>query len=134
MMDMRQDAIRIEFIERKNKIMKRILRIAAVLVLTATTSFAEEIAKTLPAEFDWVRNFKKYDGNPIIRPQGKWAADMIFNPAAIVKDGRVGLLCRAVNLEEQTGGPNGAYQALSGHGAMMVMSSLWTRSRFCIRP
>ena len=92
--------------------MKQILRIAAVLVLTATTSFAEEIAKTLPAEFDWVRNFKKYDGNPIIRPQGKWAADMIFNPAAIVKDGRVGLLCRAVNLEEKTGGSEWSVSSL----------------------
>lgn len=55
----------------------------------------------LPKSFDWVKRFKKYEGNPIIRPHGKWAADLIFNPAAIVKDEEVRLLCRCVNLAEK---------------------------------
>lgn len=56
---------------------------------------------SLPPEFAWAGRFKKYAGNPIIRPQGEWASDLIFNPTAVVKDGRVGLLCRAVNLKER---------------------------------
>ena len=61
----------------------------------------EKIGNNLPKSFEWVNRLKKYSGNPIIRPQGKWAADLIFNPAAIVKDDEVRLLCRCVNLKEK---------------------------------
>jgi predicted GH43/DUF377 family glycosyl hydrolase len=56
---------------------------------------------TLPEEFSWINKLKKYEGNPIIRPHGKLAADLIFNPAAVVHEGRVGLLCRCVNFEDK---------------------------------
>ena len=56
---------------------------------------------SLPKSFEWVNNFKRYEGNPIIRPSGDWAADLIFNPAAIVKDDTVMLLCRGVNLSHK---------------------------------
>ena len=55
----------------------------------------------LPEEFQWVYKLKKYEGNPIIRPHGDVAADNIFNPAAAVHNGKVHLLCRAVNLNDK---------------------------------
>jgi len=40
--------------------------------------------------------FVKYKGNPILSPQGDtWEAKDVFNPAAVVKDGKVYLLYRA---------------------------------------
>lgn len=48
-----------------------------------------------------IERLKKYEGNPIIRPQGKYAGDCIFNPGAIVYNGRIGLLCRCINLENK---------------------------------
>ena len=33
----------------------------------------------LPKEFQWVNRLKKYDGNPILRPQGEIAKDNIEN-------------------------------------------------------
>jgi len=78
-----------------------------ILLSVGLIGFAalSDVSTNLPPEFAWAGRFEKFAGNPIIRPQGKWAADMIFNPAAIVKDGRVGLLCRAVNLEERPADP-----------------------------
>ena len=67
------------------------------VVTAGAVSLAAFAGGTLPEEFRWVERFVKYPGNPILRPQGEWAADLIFNPAAIVKDGRVGILCRGVN-------------------------------------
>lgn len=55
----------------------------------------------LPKSFKWIESMKKYEGNPIIRPNGKWAADMVFNPAAVVYDNRVHLLCRCINLADK---------------------------------
>ncbi len=55
--------------------------------------------KTLPQEFNWVNNLKRYSGNPILRPQGDIAADQIFNPAAITYNGGVALLCRCINYD-----------------------------------
>ncbi len=53
----------------------------------------------LPESLAWVQRLKKYPGNPVLRPQGDGcAADAIFNPAAIVHDGKVKLLCRAINM------------------------------------
>lgn len=69
-------------------------------VAMMATSGSAEISNVLPDEFAWAGRFEKYSENPIIRPQGKWAADLVFNPAAIVHDGRIGLLCRGVNLAE----------------------------------
>ena len=57
--------------------------------------------KKIPKAYEWINRLKRYEGNPIIRPHGKWAADLIFNPAAVVKDGQVWLLCRCVNLGEK---------------------------------
>ena len=62
------------------------------------------MATDLPQNFAWVESMKKYEGNPIIRPHGKWAADLFFNPAAIVKDDQVLLLCRCVNLADKRRG------------------------------
>jgi beta-1,2-mannosidase len=45
--------------------------------------------------------FVKYSGNPILASQGEsWEAKDVFNPAAVVKDGKVYLLYRA---EDRTG-------------------------------
>jgi len=41
-------------------------------------------------------HFVRWEGNPIMAPQGdSWEAKDVFNPAAIVRDGRVHLLYRA---------------------------------------
>ena len=72
----------------------------------------------LPKEFKWVEKLKKYEGNPIIRPHGDVAADMIFNPASVVHNNRVGLLCRAINFNDIprsdpcTGGKNWSVSSL----------------------
>ena len=40
--------------------------------------------------------FTPYDANPILRPQGDgWESSNVYNPAAVVKDGKVVLLYRA---------------------------------------
>ncbi len=45
--------------------------------------------------------FEKYAGNPILGPQGSsWEAKDLFNPSAVVRDGKVCLLYRA---EDSTG-------------------------------
>ena len=73
-------------------------------------------AVKLPPRLAWIEHLKKSACNPVIRPQGAGpAADAIFNPAAIVHDGRVGLLCRA------------------GRGAMTGSISSWTRNPLSIR-
>ncbi len=60
------------------------------------------IATQLPESLSWVERFYRYEGNPILRPQGDgFAADLIFNPGATVHDGKVGLLCRGVNMARQ---------------------------------
>ena len=57
------------------------------------------VSSTLPSALEWVNRFHKYEGNPILRPQGSgYCADAIFNPGAIVCNGRVGLLCRCINM------------------------------------
>lgn len=61
----------------------------------------ESIGALLPDEFKWVNSLKKYSGNPIIRPHGELAADQIFNPAAIVHNNKVGLLCRCINYDNK---------------------------------
>lgn len=56
----------------------------------------------LPKSLSWVERFHRFEGNPILRPQGHgFAADLIFNPGAIVRDGKVGLICRGVNMARQ---------------------------------
>lgn len=55
----------------------------------------------LPKSFEWINKLKKYDKNPIIRPSGRWAADLVFNPAAVVNGDEVWLLCRCVNLADK---------------------------------
>ena len=41
-------------------------------------------------------HFARWEDNPIMAPQGdSWEAKDVFNPAAIVRDGRVHLLYRA---------------------------------------
>ena len=41
-------------------------------------------------------HFVRWEGNPIMAPQGdSWEAKDVFNPAAIVREGRVHLLYRA---------------------------------------
>lgn len=72
----------------------------------------------LPKTFEWINRMKKYEGNPIIRPNGKWAADLVFNPAAIVKDDQVLLLCRAVNLADKRRSVNWS-----------ISSLIWARSK-----
>ena len=61
----------------------------------------------LPDTFEWVKRIRKYEDNPILRPQGRgYAADNIFNPAAVVYQGRVGLLCRCINMARRPKGNN----------------------------
>lgn len=56
----------------------------------------------LPSSLAWVEKFTRYEGNPILRPQGRgFAADLIFNPGAIVKDDTVMMLCRGVDFARQ---------------------------------
>lgn len=63
------------------------------------TPLIRPVGSTLPPSLDWVNHFEKYEGNPIIRPQGNgYCADAIFNPGAIVYKDRVGLLCRCINM------------------------------------
>ena len=86
-------------------------------------------AVKLPPRLAWIEHLKKSACNPVIRPQGAGpAADAIFNPAAIVHDGRVGLLCRAINFTRQ---PRDS--TLSGRGAMTGSISSWTRNPLSIR-
>lgn len=66
----------------------------------------------LPEEFLWVNKLKRYNKNPIIRPQGKLAADLVFNPAAVVWENRVGLLCRCVNFEDKGADGNWSVSSL----------------------
>lgn len=57
-----------------------------------------KVSAELPSQLAWVNHLEKSACNPVIRPQGTGpAADAIFNPAAIVYEGRIGLLCRAIN-------------------------------------
>ena len=71
------------------------------------------MTNSLPKEFQLVNKFKRYSGNPIIRPQGDLAADRIFNPAAIVHDGKVALLCRCRNYADKPKGYNRAVSSLT---------------------
>lgn len=73
----------------------------------------EEIGNKLPEEFEWVNKLKRYGGNPIIRPHGDIAADQIFNPAAIVHNGKVGLLCRCINYDNKPRGYNWSVSSLT---------------------
>ena len=56
----------------------------------------------LPEKLSWVEKFYRYSGNPILRPQGKgYAADLIFNPGAVLYDDTVMMLCRGVDFSRQ---------------------------------
>lgn len=60
------------------------------------------IPSTLPPSFQWVNRFRRYEGNPILRPSGNgYCADAIFNPGATVKDGRVHMICRCINFANE---------------------------------
>jgi len=60
------------------------------------------VSNRLPDSFAWVNNFKRYENNPVLRPQGRgYAADLIFNPGAIVKDDTVMMICRGVDFSRQ---------------------------------
>jgi len=72
----------------------------------------------LPESFSFINRFQKYDGNPILRPQGEYAADCIFNPGAVVKDGEVWLLCRCINFNTPKPEQNWS-----------VSSLVWAKSR-----
>ena len=61
-----------------------------------------KVSAELPSQLAWGNRLKKSVCNPVIRPQGSGpVADAIFNPAASVHEGRVGLLCRALNFTRQ---------------------------------
>lgn len=64
------------------------------------------IPSTLPESLSWVNGFKKHPENPILRPWGKgYAADAVFNPAAVVHNNQVWLLCRCINLAQKAPAP-----------------------------
>ena len=71
------------------------------------------MTNVLPQEFSWVNKLKRYSGNPILRPHGELAADQIFNPAAVVANGKVGLLCRCINYADKPKGYNWAVSCLT---------------------
>ncbi len=53
---------------------------------------------TLPKSFQWINHFRRYEGNPILRPSGSgYCADAVFNPGATVKDGKIRMICRCIN-------------------------------------
>ena len=57
---------------------------------------------TLPKSFEWIAGFRKYKGNPVLRPDAhSCAKDAVFNPAATVKDGKVHLLCRCISFDRE---------------------------------
>lgn len=73
----------------------------------------------LPESFSFVNKFRKYEGNPIIRPgTTKYTADCVFNPGAIVYNGEVRMLCRCINFNMPAPGNNWSVSTL-----------VWARSR-----
>ena len=61
----------------------------------------------LPKSFEWVARLKKYEGNPILRPNANSCAkDAVFNPAATVKDGKVHMLCRCIDFSREAATKN----------------------------
>ncbi len=65
----------------------------------------------LPERFGWAERFEKYP-EPVLRPNGRYAADCIFNPAAVVKDGRAGLLCRVISFSDRAAPENWSVSSL----------------------
>lgn len=64
------------------------------------------IPNTLPESLSWVHRFQKHSENPVIRPWGTgYAADAVFNPAAVVHNDQVWLLCRCINLAQKAPDP-----------------------------
>lgn len=51
----------------------------------------------LPKSFSFVNRFVKWEGNPILRPQGEIATDCIFNPGAVSTENEIIMLCRCIN-------------------------------------
>ena len=86
----------------------------------------------LPAALSWVERFVRYENNPVLRPQGRgFAADLIFNPGAIVKDDTVMLLCRGVDFRvSRQATSTGAFPLSAGRGAKTDSTSPSIRSRF----
>ena len=73
----------------------------------------------LPESFDFVNHFRKYDGNPILRPGStKETADCVFNPGAILHNGEVRMLCRCINFDTPKSGDNWSVSTL-----------VWAKSR-----
>lgn len=57
------------------------------------------LSDALPESYSWINRLKRYEGNPILRPHGRgYCADALFNPGATVKDGKVHMICRCINM------------------------------------
>lgn len=70
------------------------------------------VSNKLPKSFSFVNNFKRYDGNPILHPQGEFAADCIFNPGAVATKDGITMLCRCINFGEIPKGYNWSVSSL----------------------
>ena len=100
--------------------MLRLVSVFTLLGGLCLLGCAEPDAGVAEAEPDWqIGPFEKYDGNPILTPQGTtWEAKDIFNPAAWTDGETVYMLYRA---EDTTGvgrwnGPSRIGLATSGDG------------------
>lgn len=70
------------------------------------------ISNKLPDSFAFVNDFKRYEGNPILHPQGEFSADCIFNPGAVSTGDEVVMLCRCINFGEVPKGYNWSVSSL----------------------
>lgn len=74
------------------------------------------ISNKLPESLGFINRFRKYEGNPILRPHpGTPGADCIFNPgAAVSPDGKtVMMLCRCIDFDERAEGNNWSVSTLT---------------------
>ena len=86
----------------------------------------------LPKSFSFVNNFKKYDGNPILRPHGDIAADCIFNPGAVVHGDEITMLCRCINFSEPVSKDNWSVSTITyAHSSDGLNFKLDTKPFLC---
>jgi predicted GH43/DUF377 family glycosyl hydrolase len=78
---------------------KRALFVAIIfttLLITSIQSLAYSLDIVMSEEISWVERFEKYEGNPILLPQGTGFESMaVFNPAVILNNGKFYMFYRA---------------------------------------
>ena len=81
--------------KKKKPLVKKVIASARVSKKTVKRKTPEKLFKRKKAA---PRVFKKFEGNPIIKPTPHlfWESEAVFNPAAVVHDGRIHLFYRAL--------------------------------------